>query len=41
MEAKQFANQMTPCSSPLPELEVPMINTMVTCLGWNTESWTA
>ncbi len=23
----------TPCSSPLPDLEVPMINTMVTCLG--------
>jgi hypothetical protein len=22
----------TPCSSPLPELEVPMINTMVACL---------
>jgi hypothetical protein len=24
---------MTPCDSPLPELEVPMINTMVACLG--------
>ena len=24
---------MTPCDSPLPELEVPMINTMVMCLG--------
>jgi Hemerythrin HHE cation binding domain len=33
MEAKPFATKMTPCSSPLPELEVPMINTMVTCLG--------
>jgi uncharacterized membrane protein YccC len=33
MEAKLFATQMTPCGSPLPELEVPMINTMVTCLG--------
>src|SRR5260370_15613995 len=33
MEAKQFTIQMTPCGSPLPELEVPMINTMVTCLG--------
>jgi hypothetical protein len=33
MEAKQTMIEMTPCSSPLPELEVPMINTMVTCLG--------
>ena len=33
MEAKQFTIQMTPCGSPLPELEVPMINTMVSCLG--------
>jgi Hemerythrin HHE cation binding domain len=33
MVAKPFPTQMTPCSSPLPELEVPMINTMVTCLG--------
>lgn len=33
MEAKDFAIQKTPCSSPLPELEVPMINTMVACLG--------
>jgi hypothetical protein len=33
MEAKDFTIQMTPCSSPLPELEVPMINTMVACLG--------
>jgi len=33
MEAKPFAIKMTPCSSPLPELEVPMINTMVACLG--------
>jgi Hemerythrin HHE cation binding domain len=24
---------MTPCGSPLPDLEVPMINTMVACLG--------
>ena len=24
---------MTPCDSPLPELEIPMINTMVACLG--------
>ena len=24
---------MTPCNSPLPDLEVPMINTMVSCLG--------
>ena len=23
---------MTPCNRPLPDLEVPMINTMVTCL---------
>jgi hypothetical protein len=33
MEAKDFTIQRTPCSSPLPELEVPMINTMVACLG--------
>jgi len=33
MEAKDFTIQKTPCSSPLPELEVPMINTMVACLG--------
>ena len=33
MEATQITTQMTPCGSPLPELEVPMINTMVTCLG--------
>jgi hypothetical protein len=24
---------MTPCGSPLPELEIPMINTLITCLG--------
>ena len=33
MEAMQVATQMSPCDSPLPELEVPMINTMVACLG--------
>jgi hypothetical protein len=33
MEATQVSTQMTPCGSPLPELEVPMINTIVTCLG--------
>ena len=33
MEATQVTTQMTPCGSPLPELEVPMINTMVRCLG--------
>jgi Hemerythrin HHE cation binding domain len=33
MEAKDFTIQKTPCSSPLPELQVPMINTMVACLG--------
>jgi len=33
METKNFTIQKTPCSSPLPELEVPMINTMVACLG--------
>jgi hypothetical protein len=32
MEANDFTIQKTPCSSPLPELEVPMINTMVACL---------
>jgi hypothetical protein len=33
MEAKDFPIRNTPCNSPLPELEVPMINTMVACLG--------
>src|SRR6202050_3040413 len=33
MEAKQFSIRKTPCNSPLPDLEVPMINTMVACLG--------
>ena len=33
METKNFTIQKAPCSSPLPELEVPMINTMVACLG--------
>lgn len=33
MEAKDFTIRNTPCSSPLPELEIPMINTMVACLG--------
>jgi len=33
MEATQVTTQMSICSGPLPDLEVPMINTMVTCLG--------
>lgn len=33
MDATQVTTRMTPCGSPLPELEVPMINAMVTCLG--------
>jgi hypothetical protein len=33
MDAMQVTTRMTPCGSPLPELEVPMINAMVTCLG--------
>jgi hypothetical protein len=33
MDAKDATIRKTPCSSPLPELEVPMINTMVACLG--------
>ena len=33
MKATQVTTHMTPCGSPLPELEVPMINTLVTCLG--------
>jgi hypothetical protein len=33
MKHRQDKTQMTPCDSPLPELEVPMINTMVMCLG--------
>ena len=33
MEAAQLTAQMTPCSEPLPDLEVPMINALVACLG--------
>ena len=33
MEAKDFTIRKSPCDSPLPELEVPMINTMLACLG--------
>ena len=33
MDATPITARMTPCGSPLPELEVPMINAMVTCLG--------
>jgi hemerythrin-like domain-containing protein len=33
MKHPQDETQMTPCDSPLPKLEVPMINTMVACLG--------
>jgi hypothetical protein len=33
MEATEVTTQITFRCSPLPELEVPMINTMVTCLG--------
>jgi hypothetical protein len=33
MEATDFTIQKTPCGGPLPELEIPMINTMVACLG--------
>ena len=33
MRHPQEETQMTPCDSPPPELEVPMINTMVACLG--------
>jgi hypothetical protein len=33
MEAKNFTVRKSPCDSPLPELEVPMINTMLSCLG--------
>jgi iron-sulfur cluster repair protein YtfE (RIC family) len=33
MEASQATTQLTPCDSPLPELEVPMITALVRCLG--------
>jgi hypothetical protein len=32
MEANNFTIRQMPCSNSLPELEVPMINTMVACL---------
>jgi hemerythrin-like domain-containing protein len=33
MEATQLTMQMAPCGGSLPDLEIPMINTMVACLG--------
>jgi Hemerythrin HHE cation binding domain len=33
VEAAPITAQMTPCSEPLPDLEVPMINAIVACLG--------
>jgi hemerythrin-like domain-containing protein len=33
VEAAQLTTQMMPCSEPLPDLEVPMINAIVACLG--------
>ena len=45
MEAMQVSIQSTPCCDPLPDLEVPMINTMVACLGsernwiWLPRDW--
>jgi hemerythrin-like domain-containing protein len=33
MEATEVTTQMTICGGPIPDLEVPMITTMVTCLG--------
>jgi iron-sulfur cluster repair protein YtfE (RIC family) len=33
MNAKRTTTQTTPCGSPLPDLEAPMISTMVMCLG--------
>jgi hypothetical protein len=33
MEAKDSTTRKSPCNSPLPELEVAMINTMLACLG--------
>jgi len=33
METTQTATDITPCGCPLPDLEVPMINTMIACLS--------
>jgi len=33
VEAAPLTAQMTPCSEPLPFLDVPMINAQVDCLG--------
>ena len=33
METTQTAIDVTPCGCPLPDLEVPMINTMIACLS--------
>jgi hemerythrin-like domain-containing protein len=33
METTEITTQMNPCRGTLPELEVPMINSMVTCLA--------
>jgi hypothetical protein len=38
MEAKDYTIPKTPCNSPLPELEVSMINTIVRVWESNTES---
>jgi hemerythrin-like domain-containing protein len=33
MEATQLTTPVSPCGGPLPDLEIPMINTIVACLG--------
>jgi Hemerythrin HHE cation binding domain len=33
MDVTQLTTDTTPCGSPLPELEIPLINTMVACLA--------
>jgi hypothetical protein len=37
MEAMDFTIRKRPCSSPLPELEVPMINRWWRVWEWNTD----
>ncbi|HJU09956.1 MAG TPA: hemerythrin domain-containing protein [Candidatus Binataceae bacterium] len=33
MDGVQITADLSPCGGPLPDLEIPMINTMLTCLG--------
>jgi hypothetical protein len=40
VEAAQLMTHKTPCSEPLPDLEVPMINAILACLGSEHKKFT-